>query len=65
MQPSPRAEIQRYVEDPDFMYQDFARRGAPSEIPTFRAQVCCLADWLFVCEWFNRNCRFGESADTC
>lgn len=37
-QPSPKADILRYVEDPDFTYQDFAKRGKPSDIPTFRAQ---------------------------
>jgi len=36
--PSPKADILRYVADPDFTYQDFFTRGAASEIPTFRAQ---------------------------
>ena len=36
--PTPKADIMRYVRDADFVYQDFARRGTPSEIPTFRAQ---------------------------
>lgn len=35
---SPTEDILRYVEDPEFTYQDFAKRGAQSEIPTFRAQ---------------------------
>ena len=51
-QPSPRADILRYVDDPDFTYQDFAKRGGhstsasaaggggsgSSDIPTFRVQ---------------------------
>ena len=37
-QPSPKADILRYVEDPGFMYQDFAKRGTQTDIPTFRAQ---------------------------
>ena len=35
---SPNANILRFVEDPDFTYQDFAKRGAASELPSFRAQ---------------------------
>lgn len=36
--PSPHAEILRFIEDADFSYEDFAKRGAPGDIPTFRAQ---------------------------
>lgn len=36
--PSPKADILRYVIDGEFVYQDFAKRGEASEIPTFRAQ---------------------------
>ena len=36
--PSPRADICRFIEDADFTYQDFAKRGCQSDIPTFRAQ---------------------------
>ncbi|MRB67608.1 hypothetical protein GH825_30030, partial [Bacillus thuringiensis] len=36
-QPSPQADILRYVDDADFVYQDFAKRGHTTEIPTFRA----------------------------
>nr|XP_002129228.1 sestrin-3 isoform X2 [Ciona intestinalis] len=32
------AYFARYVEDPQFSYQDFAKRDAHAEIPTFRAQ---------------------------
>ena len=36
--PSPREDVLKFVENPDFVYQDFAKRGSVSEIPTFRAQ---------------------------
>lgn len=36
---SPKEDILCYVSDPDFTYQDFAKRGTPAELPTFRAQV--------------------------
>ncbi|KAK6169973.1 hypothetical protein SNE40_018479 [Patella caerulea] len=36
--PSPRADILRYVEDPNFTYKDFAKRDSVTEIPSFRAQ---------------------------
>ncbi|CAH1798599.1 unnamed protein product [Owenia fusiformis] len=36
--PTLRSDIMQYVEDPDFTYQDFAKRGSLQEIPTFRAQ---------------------------
>jgi len=36
--PSPHAEILRFISDPDFVYEDFAKRGTPGDIPTFRAQ---------------------------
>lgn len=36
-QPSPQADILRYVDDANFVYQDFAKRGHTTEIPTFRA----------------------------
>lgn len=35
--PEISADIGHFVEDPTFLYQDFARRGE-AEIPTFRVQ---------------------------
>ena len=35
--PSLKADLLRYVQDSEFVYQDFAKRRQ-SEIPTFRAQ---------------------------
>lgn len=32
------ADVSRYIEDPGFGYEDFARRGE-EHLPTFRAQV--------------------------
>jgi len=32
-------DLSQFVEDPDFLYQDFQRRGEITEIPTFRVQV--------------------------
>jgi len=34
-----KADIGHFVDDPTFLYQDFARRGEVSDIPTFRVQV--------------------------
>lgn len=34
-----KADIGHFVEDPTFLYQDFARRGEVTDIPTFRVQV--------------------------
>ncbi|XP_067673953.1 sestrin-1-like isoform X1 [Haliotis asinina] len=36
--PSPKSDILCYVDDTTFQYEDFAKRGSASEIPTFRAQ---------------------------
>ena len=36
--PSLKADLLRYVQDSEFVYQDFAKRRQQSEIPTFRAQ---------------------------
>ncbi|KAG8238934.1 hypothetical protein J437_LFUL000772 [Ladona fulva] len=33
-----KADIGQFVEDPTFLYQDFARRGEMGDIPTFRVQ---------------------------
>jgi hypothetical protein len=35
----PKAEISQFIDDAEFIYQDFARRGETSLIPTFRVQV--------------------------
>jgi sestrin len=32
-QPSPRADVLRYVDDPDFTYQDFANAKRPASTP--------------------------------
>lgn len=32
------ADISQFIDDPNFLYQDFARRGEISDIPTFRVQ---------------------------
>lgn len=34
-----KAEIGHFVDDPTYLYQDFARRGGEATIPTFRVQV--------------------------
>lgn len=34
----PKADISCFIEDPEFQYQDFAKRGEVSDIPTFRVQ---------------------------
>lgn len=36
--PSPKANILLFIDDPDFTYQDFTKRGEHQEISTFRAQ---------------------------
>nr|XP_018896191.1 PREDICTED: sestrin homolog isoform X1 [Bemisia tabaci] len=36
--PAVQPGIQHFVDDPAFVYQDFAKRGEVSEIPTFRVQ---------------------------
>ena len=33
-----RDELDRFVEDADFAYEDFSRRGEGSSVPTFRVQ---------------------------
>lgn len=35
---TPKADISIFIEDPGFVYQDFAKRGEVSDIPTFRVQ---------------------------
>ena len=45
--PSPREDVLKFVENADFNYQDFAKRGSVSEIPTFRAQDCSWEDHGF------------------
>lgn len=34
--------IGQFVDDPGFLYEDFARRSDASVIPTFRVQVCSI-----------------------
>ena len=36
----------RYVDDADFVYQDFAKRGHTAEIPTFRALVGSIQEYI-------------------
>jgi len=31
--------LKPYIDDPEFAYQDFAKRDTASNVPTFRAQV--------------------------
>lgn len=40
--------IGHFVDDPDFLYEDFARRGEVSDIPTFRVQVNKLNNFLCI-----------------
>lgn len=35
---APKEDVTRFVDDPDFIYQDFAKRGEAADIPTFRVQ---------------------------
>jgi sestrin len=37
--PTLKPSIEQFVDDPNFVYEDFARRGETSDIPTFRVQV--------------------------
>jgi len=39
--------VSRFVEDSDFMYEDFCRRGEKSTIPTFRASDFSWDDYGF------------------
>lgn len=41
------SDVSRYIEDPGFGYEDFARRGE-EHLPTFRAQVwdVCISEKL-------------------
>lgn len=50
-----KSDISQFVEDATFLYQDFAKRGEISDIPTFRVQVSWsnhtfvhLIGWYFV-----------------
>ena len=36
--PSPKSDTLKFVDDPNFAYEDFAKRGSVTDIPTFRAQ---------------------------
>ncbi|XP_041354004.1 sestrin-1-like isoform X2 [Gigantopelta aegis] len=36
--PSPKSDILKFVDDAKFAYEDFAKRGSVTDIPTFRAQ---------------------------
>ena len=46
------SDVSRYIEDPGFGYEDFARRGE-EHLPTFRAQV---EDAFRSEELENKNC---------
>jgi len=39
--------VARFVEDSEFMYEDFARRGEKATIPTFRASDFSWDDYGF------------------
>ncbi|XP_046459036.1 sestrin-3-like [Daphnia pulex] len=43
----PKPEISQFIDDPDFTYQDFARRGSVNLIPTFRVQDYSWDDHAF------------------
>ncbi|KAI9559215.1 Sestrin-like protein [Daphnia sinensis] len=43
----PKPEISQFIDDPDFTYQDFARRGSVNQIPTFRIQDYSWDDHAF------------------
>lgn len=43
----PKPEISQFIDDPDFTYQDFARRGSVNLIPTFRIQDYSWDDHAF------------------
>lgn len=49
----PKADISRFIEDPGFQYQDFAKRGEVSDIPTFRVQVNKRDSTLVFCDLFE------------
>ena len=36
------SEVSPFINDPEFIYEDFAKRGQVSEMHTFRIQVCPL-----------------------
>jgi hypothetical protein len=54
-----KADIGHFVDDPTFLYQDFARRGEDSDIPTFRVQVSSslhhLSLFWYLFLFLNRN----------
>nr|CAG4647128.1 EOG090X07PL [Megafenestra aurita] len=43
----PKPEISQFIDEPDFTYQDFARRGSVNLIPTFRVQDYSWDDHAF------------------
>jgi len=45
--PSPKKDVLKFVLEPQFVYQDFAKRGCIEEIPTFRAQEYSWEDHGF------------------
>jgi len=49
-------DLSQFVEDPDFLYQDFQRRGEITEIPTFRVQVLNSSPKTLICEPICKLC---------
>ncbi|KAH3735446.1 sestrin-1-like isoform X2 [Dreissena polymorpha] len=45
--PAPKRDVLKFVEEPDFVYTDFAKRGTPSKIPSFRVQEYSWEDHGF------------------
>lgn len=45
--PSPKKDVLKFVQEPEYTYQDFAKRREVSEIPTFRAQEYSWEDHGF------------------
>lgn len=56
--PKVKPSIGHFVDDPGFIYEDFARRGEISSIPTFRVQVKLLILKLIIqvkCTWWQHQ----------
>lgn len=45
--PTPKKDVLKFVIEPDFMYQDFAKRESSDDIPSFRAQEYSWEDHGF------------------
>ncbi|WAR08565.1 SESN3-like protein, partial [Mya arenaria] len=45
--PAPKKDVLKFIKEPDFVYQDFAKRSNASSIPSFRAQEYTWEDHGF------------------